>query len=121
LEYHLPDSYKKLAEYGNCLFGDEFLASYLLGGIVLNLNIATKIYRDTEDLDLCLIIVISECFNGDLVLLERCLILRQRNGDAMVFPSGDISHYNMNFIGFCSSIVFHSDRASEGWTGYYKI
>jgi hypothetical protein len=113
----LPDLYKKLAEYGNCLPGDEFLAGYPFGGIVLNLNIATKIHRDTMDLDVCLIIVISKCTGGDLVLLEPGLVLEQRNGDAMVFPSGDISHYNMNFVGFRSSIVFHSDCASESWTG----
>ena len=113
----MPDSYKKLAKYGNCLPGDEFLAGYPFGGIVLNLNIATRIHRDTEDLDLCLIIVISKCIGGDLVLLEPGLVLGQRNGDAMVFPSGDISHYNMNFAGFRASIVFHSDRASESWTG----
>ena len=71
------------------------------------------------DLDVCLIIVISKCIGGDLVLLEPGLVLEQRNGDAMVFPlaSGDISHYNMNFVGFCASIVFHSDCASETWTG----
>ena len=113
----MPDSYKKLAEYGDCLPGDEFLAGYPFGGIVLNLNIATKIHRDNEDLDLCLLIVISKCIGGDLVLLEPGLVLGQRNGDAMVFPSGDISHYNMNFVGFRASIIFHSDRASETWTG----
>jgi hypothetical protein len=117
LENHLPDSYKKLAEYGDCLPGDEFLAGYPFGGIVLNLNISTKIHRDTGDLDLCLVIVISKCIGGDLVLLEPGLVLGQRNGDATVFPSGDISHYNMDFVGFRASIVFHSDHASESWTG----
>jgi hypothetical protein len=106
LEHHLPDSYKKLAEYANCLPGDEFVAGYPFGGIILNLNIATKIHRDSEDLDLCLIIVISKCVGGDLVLLEPGLVLGQRNGDAMVFPSGDISHYNLNFVVFRASIVF---------------
>lgn len=114
----MPDSYNKLAKYGDCLPGDEFLAGYPFGGIVLNLNIATNIHRDAKDLDLCLIIVISRCASGDLVLLKPSLVLGQRNGDMMAFPSGDISHYlNMNFLGFHSSIVFHSDHASENWTG----
>ena len=114
---HLPDSYKKLTGYANCLPGDEFLAGYPYGGIVLNLNIATKIHRDPEDLDLCLIIVISECTGGDLVMFEPGLVLGQRNGDMIAFPSGDISHFNMDFFGFRSSLVFHSDAASESWTG----
>ena len=112
---HLPDSYKKLTGYANCLPGDEFLAGYPFGGIVLNLNIATKIHRDPEDLDLCLIIVISECTGGDLVMFEPGLVLGQRNGDMIAFPSGDISHFNMDFFGFRSSLVFHSDAASESW------
>jgi hypothetical protein len=113
----LPDSYKKLAAYGNCLPGDEFLAGYPFGGIVLNLNVATNIHRDAEDLDLCLIIVVSHCIAGDLVLREPGIVLAQRNGDLSSFPSGDFSHYNMNYIGLRASIVFHSDHASQSWTG----
>jgi len=113
----LPDSYEKLTHYANCLPGDEFLAGYPFGGIVLNLNIATKIHRDPEDLDLCLIIVISECIGGELVMVEPGLVLGQRNGDMMAFPSGDISHFNMDFLGYRSSLVFHSDAASESWAG----
>jgi len=113
----LPKSYQKLTGYANCLPGDEFLAGYPFGGIVLNLNIATKIHRDPEDLDLCLIIVISDCTGGDLVMFEPGLVLVQKNGDMIAFPSGDISHFNMDFLGFRSSVVFHSDAASESWTG----
>jgi hypothetical protein len=113
----LPDSYRKLEGYATCLPGDEFLAGYPFGGIVLNLNIATKIHRDREDLDLCLIIVISKCTGGDLVMLEPGLVLGQRNGDMIMFPSGDISHFNLDFLGYRSSFVFHSDAASESWTG----
>lgn len=113
----MPESYQKLTGYANCLPGNEFLAGYPFGGIVLNLNIATKIHRDPEDLDLCLIIVISECTGGDLVMLEPGLVLGQKNGDMIAFPSGDISHFNMDFLGFRSSVVFHSDAASESWTG----
>jgi hypothetical protein len=113
----LPETYQKLTGYANCLPGDEFVAGYPFGGIVLNLNIATKIHRDPEDLDMCLIIVISKCTGGELVMFEPGLVLGQRNGDMTAFPSGDISHFNMDFLGFRSSLVFHSDAASESWTG----
>lgn len=113
----MPESFQKLSRYTSCLPGDEFVAGYPFGGIVLNLNIATKIHRDPEDLDLCLITVISQCTGGELVMYEPGLVLGQRNGDMAVFPSGDISHFNMNFKGFRSSLVFHSDAASESWTG----
>jgi hypothetical protein len=113
----LPETYQKLTGYANCLPGDEFVAGYPFCGLVLNLNISTKIHRDPEDLDICLIIVISECTGGELVMYEPGLVVGQRNGDMIAFPSGDISHFNMDFSGFRSSIVFHSDAASESWTG----
>lgn len=50
-------------------------------------------------------------------MLEPGLVLGQRNGDMIAFPSGDVSHFNMDFLGFRSSLVFHSDAASENWTG----
>lgn len=50
-------------------------------------------------------------------MFEPGLVLGQRNGDMIAFPSGDISHFNMDFLGFRSSLVFHSDAASESWTG----
>ena len=93
------------------------MAGYPFGGIVLNLNVATKIHRDPQDLDLCLIIPISDCAGGELVLWELGLVLAQRNGDLSSFPSGDISHYNLDYIGYRASVVFHSDHASVSWTG----
>jgi hypothetical protein len=101
----LPDSYKKLAVYVDCLPGDEFSAGYPFGGVVLNLNVATKIHRDPEDLDLCLIIIISQCIGGELVLYEPGIVLAQHNGDMSSFPSGDFSHYNINYVGLQSSIL----------------
>ena len=117
IECYLPDTYQKLSRYTNCLPGDEFPAGYPFGGVVMNLNVATKIHRDPEDLDICLIIVISDCIGGELVLLEPGIVLAQRNSDASAFPSGGISHYNMDYIGYRASMVFHSDHASEHWTG----
>ena len=64
--------------YSNCLLNDEFLAEYSFNGIVLNLNVATNIHYEAEDLNLCLIIVGSHCIAGDLVLRELEIVLAQR-------------------------------------------
>ena len=71
----MPDSYKKLVEHDNCLPCGESFAEYSFGGIIFDLNVATKNHKDTENLDLCLIIIISKCMGGDIVLLDPGLTL----------------------------------------------
>jgi len=63
-----------------------------------------------------MVIVISEdCVGGELALLEPGLVLDLQNGDAVLFPSGKISHFNMHYKGMRASLVFHSDSSSRSW------
>jgi len=85
-------------------------------GYVLNINVATKIHRDANDKDICLVIVISsDCEGGELCLMEPGLVLALRNGDAVVFPSCKISHFNQHYKGRRASLVLQSDRWLNGW------
>lgn len=47
--------------------------------------------------------------------MEPGLVLSLRNGDVVVFPSCDITHFNLHFIGRRASIVFVSDKWLTGW------
>lgn len=90
--------------------------AYPFGGFVVNFNVSTLIHRDWKDLNLCMVIVISEdCVGGELALLEPGLVLDLQNGDMVLFPSGKISHFNMHYIGKRASLVFHSDSSSQSW------
>lgn len=85
-------------------------------GYVLNINVTTKIHRDPNDKDICLVIVItSDCEGGELCLLEPGLVLALRNGDIIVFPSCKISHFNLHYKGRRASLVLQSDKWLSGW------
>lgn len=62
-----------------------------------------------------MILVVSDCEDGDLVLDEPGIRLKLSSGDIVAFPSSDISHFNMHFTGERVSIVFHSDIAGDKW------
>lgn len=84
-------------------------------GIVVNANCATRAHRDVGDDDHCMVLVASDCTGGDLVFHELGLVFSARNGDATVFRSVSLTHYNLNFKGTRGSLVFHSDKAGARW------
>jgi len=91
------------------------LPAFPWSGVVLNANIATRAHRDIGDDNYCMVLVTSECKGGDLVFHELGLILAARNGDATVFRSAELTHYNLDFQGTRGSLVFHSDKAGKRW------
>lgn len=79
--------------------------SHVITGYVANINVTTKVRRDPNDKDICLVIVISsECEGGILCLMEPGLVLALRNSDAVVFPSCNISHFNQHYKGLQYSL-----------------
>ena|SRR6266498_996201 len=90
---------------------------YPFAGYVVNLNVSTRAHRDLQDKDICLIIVISDddCDGGELCLVELGLVLALRNGDAIVFASTKITHFNAHFKGRRVSLVFQTDKHLNSW------
>ena len=80
---------------------------YPFSGYVVNLNVSTRAHRDLQDKKICLIIVISseDCIGGELCLVEPGLVLRLRNGDAIVFASATLTHFNTHYISRRVSLV----------------
>ncbi|KAK7041132.1 hypothetical protein R3P38DRAFT_2512630, partial [Favolaschia claudopus] len=56
-----------------------------------------------------------EGVGGDLGMYETGLLLRTRPWDVGIFPSSDITHFNMPINGVRISIVLHSDIYGERW------
>ena len=83
---------------------------------MVNLNVSTRAHRDRNDKDICLVIPISDCSGGALILYELGLVLELENGDGTIFRSSRITHLNEHFIGLRGSLVFHTDIASDTWT-----
>ncbi len=95
---------------------NDYNAAYPFAGLVVNLNVSTRAHRDRNDKEICLVVVISDCSGGGLILVELGLILELDNGDGVFFRSSKITHCNEHFVGLRSSLVFHTDIASDTWT-----
>ncbi|TFK59485.1 hypothetical protein BDN72DRAFT_746041, partial [Pluteus cervinus] len=97
IETHLPAEYEELRKFIDVLPVNDISAASPFAGFVINLNVATHIHRDWQDQSICVVMVISECTGGELVLLEPGIVLNLRCGDMVVFPSSKISHFNTHF------------------------
>jgi hypothetical protein len=82
---------------------------------VVNVNIATRAHRDQADEQVCMVVTISECEGGALVLHEAGIIVESRSGDGVIFPSVSQTHYNLDFCGLRASLVFHTDKDLQRW------
>lgn len=111
----MPKTCATLTEYIDSLpYGDSPIADPFTS-LVINFNVSTVIHRDRDDQDICLVLVASDCTGGELCMLEPGLVLDLRPGDFVIFPSMDISHFNLHFNSCRSSLVFTSDRHGRKW------
>ena len=85
--------------------------------VVVITNCASRVHRNVSDDDYCMVLVTFNCIGGDLVFHELGLVFSGRNGDASVFPSVSLTHYNLDFKCIRGSLVFHSDKAGIRWKG----
>jgi predicted 2-oxoglutarate/Fe(II)-dependent dioxygenase YbiX len=111
----LPIDCKILEKWIEALPLKEASAVHPFGGFVININVATSGHRDWMDKLICMVLVISDCEGGELVLYEPGLVLDLRSGDMAVFPSDDITHFNLHFKGKRISLVFHTDKTAVKW------
>jgi hypothetical protein len=89
--------------------------AYPFGGLVLNLGVATDGHRDVGDKRLCVVIPFGEWDGGELCLFEAGIVVQMKAWDFIVFPSADITHFNLHFSGRRASVVLHSDKSMEDW------
>ena len=84
-------------------------------GVVVNANCATCAHHDIGDDNVCMVLAVSDCKGVDLVYQEIGLVFAAHNGDASLFRSVSLTHFNLNFKGTRGSLVFHSDKAGHRW------
>ena len=111
----MPEIYNEIEVYGDILPNNHHSPCHPFSGFVLNINVATKAHRDRKDLEACIVLDIGEHEDGDLVLYEPGLVVPLRNGDAILFFSNKITHFNLIFKGIRASIVLHSDMSGKEW------
>ncbi|TFK59691.1 hypothetical protein BDN72DRAFT_905623 [Pluteus cervinus] len=117
VEKHLPEDHKDLKEFVEALPGNAVSPASPFSGFVINLNAVTQAHRDWNDQSICVVTVISDpdCEGGELVLVEPGLVLDLKCGDMVIFPSSQLSHFNLHFKGIRASVVCHSDKYATSW------
>jgi hypothetical protein len=124
IKKHLPEIHSELSVFCDILPLNVRPTTYPFPGLVINLQVSTEGHLDGGDDIICAVIPFGEFENGDLVLLEAGLIVDIREGDFFIFPSFDLTHFNLFFKGVRGSIVMHSDKDGLRWkenrNGWHK-
>ncbi|PPQ99501.1 hypothetical protein CVT26_008394 [Gymnopilus dilepis] len=106
----IPDTFQVLSHFVDILPSNEPSLVYPFSGLVLNINVTTRIHRDWGDHDVCLVVILRDCKGGELCLMEPGHVLNLENGDMVLFPSAKISHFNMHYVVFFDQcFVTHVD------------
>lgn len=111
----LPEVYERLDGYARILPCHNTSLSSPFLGLVININVVTAAHRDSKDDSVCLVLAIGDFEGGELVLYEPGLVIPLRNGDFVVFPSSEITHFNLHYKGRRASVVLHTDREMVKW------
>jgi len=89
--------------------------AFPFSGLVVNLCVSTDGHRDLKDKRICVVIPFGEWEGGEICLYELGLVIKLKAGDILIFPSCDITHFNLHFFGLRGSLVLHSDRQGDSW------
>ena len=120
IEFHLPAEFKDLSAYAELLPFNWDSPIHPFAGVVINFCVSTNAHRDRLDKKICVIIPFGEWEGGEICLYELGLVIKLKPGDILVFPSSDITHFNMHFNGLRGSLVLHSDRLGDSWVEGYN-
>ena len=115
MQEHHHEIYDDLVPWIEKLLLNAYAPTEPWSGFVVNANCASWAHRDLGDDKYCMVIVASDCTGGDLVFHELGLVFSAHNGDASLFQSVSLIHYNLDFTGIRGSLVLHSDKAGDRW------
>lgn len=120
-EYY-PDATVRFDDYINSMPHGDCPLTAPFTGLVINMQSASLGHRDEMDDTICAVITFGDYSDGDIVFYELGLVVSTRPGDAVIFLSSDITHFNLHFRGRRGSLVLHVDSAfrkqakdTNGW------
>ncbi|KAJ7509969.1 hypothetical protein B0H11DRAFT_1900386 [Mycena galericulata] len=111
----LPDEHAEIKIYVSKLPLNERSAAHPFGGFVVHVSACTDAHRDTFDKLFCVVIPFGDWTGGELCLYELGFVFRLRAWNMLIFPSCDITHFNLAFEGIRLSLVLHSDKCGDAW------
>ena len=119
--HHLPKEYDALRVHCESLPMGQQSPAFPFSGFVINLCTCTIAHRDHGDLQLCVVIPFGDWKGGELCLHEPRLVFEAAPGDLIIFPSSDITHFNLHMTGTRGSLVLQTDKALVAWTDYHNF
>lgn len=111
----MPEEFDKIAAYCDMLPLNETSPAYPFGGFVVNICVATDAHRDIGDKILCVVIPFGDYTGGDLGVYETGILWGLAPGSVFIFPSCELTHFNLHYSGLRGSLVLHSDRWGDKW------
>ncbi|KAJ7866927.1 hypothetical protein B0H14DRAFT_3591661 [Mycena olivaceomarginata] len=128
LAQYLPEDTAELSIYCESLPLHTSLLCHPFSGFVINLQACTWAHRDGFDKGLCVVAPFATFEGGQLCPYEAGLSFNLRmgqSGDVLVFPSCDITHFNLHFSEQRGTLVLHSDKQGDtraedahGWSSF---
>ncbi|KAJ7695870.1 hypothetical protein B0H16DRAFT_1224749, partial [Mycena metata] len=76
---------------------NERSLAYPFGGFVINVSVSTRGHRDRFDKLFCVVIPFGKWTGGELCLFEPGFVFKLHPWDILIFPSCDITHFNLHF------------------------
>lgn len=117
IAFHMPQEYKELEVHCDFLPLHDQPPGRPFTSMVVNLGAVTKGHRDGGDKTWCGTFTIGDCKGGQICCYEAGLVLESRPSDFITFESQEQTHFNLNVEGIRASIVLHSDRTMDSWSG----
>jgi hypothetical protein len=111
----MPEEHAEIKIYVSKLPLNERSLAYPFGGFVINVSVSTRAHRDRFDKLFCVVIPFGKWTGGELCLYEPGFVFRLQPWDILIFPSCDVTHFNLHFEGTRLSLVLHSDKYGDQW------
>ncbi|KAJ7130251.1 hypothetical protein C8R44DRAFT_731804 [Mycena epipterygia] len=111
----LPDEHGAISVFVSRLPLNERSLAHPFGGFVVNVRVSTRGHRDGGDKLFCVVIPFGTFTGGALALFEPGFVFPLRAWDAIIFPSCNVTHFNLDFEGTRLSLVLHSDKYGDRW------
>ncbi|KAJ7792854.1 hypothetical protein B0H14DRAFT_2928965 [Mycena olivaceomarginata] len=110
-----PEGYAEIKVFASKLPLNERSMAFPFGGFVINVCACTFGHRDKLDKLFCVVIPFGSWTGGELCMFEPGFVFRLHAWDMVLFPSCDVTHFNLHFEGIRMSLVLHSDKYGDQW------
>ncbi|EGO02698.1 hypothetical protein SERLA73DRAFT_150340 [Serpula lacrymans var. lacrymans S7.3] len=105
MQTHLPEECQMLEQIVSILPENHNSPASPFLSLVININVQTKAHRDSKDQEFCLVLPIRTFRGAALVMVETGLIIELNHGDFAIFRSSNITHLNLHYEGWSTSMA----------------